>query len=136
LTTYFSGLTPELQPFLAAFDCVLIDLVIVEYCFSYPQLRSDYTRLTELLLQYSRRKRALVRLLEEQVELVRHLLTSQSGQAFIETTFIYLSWAIPMTDSEVITIFHRISPEAGELAIPHDCHGFRCSKGVHAATHH
>jgi predicted transposase YdaD len=56
-------------------------------------------------------------MLDEQAELVRNLLASHPGQAFIETTFIYLSWASPLTNSEVIAIFHRISTEAGKLVM-------------------
>ena len=115
MESYFPKVEPELIPFLPAFDYVLIDLKTVEA--KLPQLQSDFARLTGLLLQYSRRKRDLIRILETHAQIIQNLAGFQSGQIFIETTFIYLNWSSSLTTSEVIAIFNRISTQAGTIAM-------------------
>lgn len=105
----------ELNSFLPAFDYVLIDLGTIEK--KLPQLHSDYARLTGILLQYSRRKRALMRILDTHAQLVRNLIATDSGRAFVSTTLVYLNWASQLTTVEVITIFERISTEAAEIVM-------------------
>lgn len=95
LSAYFPGLVIESNPYLPVFDYVLIDLGTIEE--KLPQLRSDYARLTGLLLQYSRRKRALERVLTAHAQVMRNLIETTSGQAFISPTFIYLNWTSGLT---------------------------------------
>lgn len=115
LQAYFPQLESELNPFLPNFDYVLIDLTTVET--KLPQLHSDFARLTGLLLQYSRRRRDLIRVLEPHTQLIQNLISFSNGRVFIETTFIYLNWSSSLTTSEVIAIFNRISTEAGTIAM-------------------
>lgn len=115
LTAYFPKLAPELNPFLPNFDYVLIDLTTIEM--TLPQLHSDFARLTGLLLQYSRRKRELIRVLESHAQIIQNVVAFPTGQSFIETTFIYLNWSSSLTTSEVIAIFSRISTQAGTIAM-------------------
>jgi len=115
MQTYFLQFEPELKPFLPDFEYVLIDLTTIET--KLPQLHSDLARLTGLLLQYSRHKRDLVRVLETYAQIIQNLVTSPTGRIFVETTFIYLNWSSPLTTTEVISIFSRISTEAGTIAM-------------------
>lgn len=112
---YFGKLAPELMPFIPAFDYVLIDLTDINR--KLPALTSDYARLTGLLLQYSRRKRDLMRILDEHAQIIRTLALSAPGRTFVSTTLVYLNWASGLTPVEIITIFERISTQAGELAM-------------------
>ena len=112
---YFFPVAPELLSFLPTFDYILIDLTTIET--KLTDFRSDYARLTGLLLQYSRRRRDLIRILDDYAQVVRNLSMSAKGQNFVETTFVYLNWASPLTTTEVIAIFHSISNEAGNIAM-------------------
>ncbi|GAB4055238.1 Rpn family recombination-promoting nuclease/putative transposase [Spirosoma litoris] len=105
---YFPVLHGTLIPYLPAFDYLLIDLSTLSDE-RLPTLRSDYARLTAILLQNSRRKRELARLLDIFADVVRRLIETPSGQRFVSTGFLYLSYTTNLTKVELFGIFSRIS---------------------------
>lgn len=115
LWAYFPGMADELSSYLPTFDYVLIGLGTIEE--KRPRLRSDYAKLTGLLLQHSRRKRALIQMLETHAQFMRNLAATDQGRAFVATTVIYPSWTNQLTTVAVITIFERISTQAGQAAM-------------------
>lgn len=74
-------------------------------------LPSDYARLTAILLQNSRRKRELTRLLDTFADVVRRLVETPAGQRFVGTGFLYLSYTSNLTKVELFGIFSRISSQ-------------------------
>ncbi|QMW01285.1 Rpn family recombination-promoting nuclease/putative transposase [Spirosoma foliorum] len=105
---YFPALHETLIPYLPAFDYLLIDLSTLSDE-RIPTLRSDYARLTAILLQNSRRKRELARLLDIFADVVRRLIETPNGQRFVGTGFLYLSYTTNLTKVELFGIFSRIS---------------------------
>ncbi|AUD04787.1 hypothetical protein CWM47_24875 [Spirosoma pollinicola] len=93
---------------LPAFDYLLIDLSTLSDE-RLPILQSDYARLTAILLQNSRRKRELTRLLDAFADVVRRLVETPAGQRFVNTGFLYLSYTADLTKIELFGIFNRIS---------------------------
>ena len=76
-----------------------------------PTLQSDYARLTAILLQNSRRKRELTRLLDTFADVVQRLVNTFDGQRFVGTGFLYLSYTSNLTKVELFGIFSRISSQ-------------------------
>lgn len=107
---YFAPLHETLLPYLPAFDYLLIDLSTLSDE-RLPTLRSDYARLTAILLQNSRRKRELTRLLDTFADVVRRLVETPDGQRFVGTGFLYLSYTTDLTKAELFGIFSRISSQ-------------------------
>ncbi|AKD54160.1 RpnC/YadD family protein [Spirosoma radiotolerans] len=60
-------------------------------------------------MQNSRRKRELTRLLDTFADVVQRLVETPSGQRFITTGFLYLSYTTNLTKIELFGIFSRIS---------------------------
>lgn len=115
LSTYFASYPSELLPFLPSFDYVLIDLGNIEN--RLPFLKTNYARLTGLLLQYSRQKRQLERVLLDHAEIISTLANTKEGQVLVETGFIYLSWTSGLTTQQIIGIFQKISSKAASTAM-------------------
>ena len=88
---YFSPLDKTLLAYLPTFDYLLIDLSTLSDE-KLPTLRSDYARLTAILLQNSRRKRELIRLLDTFADVVWRLVETPAGERFVGTGFLYLSY--------------------------------------------
>ena len=107
---YFSPIDKTLLAYLPAFDYLLIDLSTLSDE-KLPTLRSDYARLTAILLQNSRRKRELTRLLDTFADVVRRLVETPAGQRFVGTGFLYLSYTSNLTKVELFGIFSRISSQ-------------------------
>lgn len=107
---YFSPLDKTLLAYLPAFDYLLIDMSTLSNE-KLPTLRSDYARLTAILLQNSRRKRELTRLLDTFADVVRRLVETPAGQRFVGTGFLYLSYTSNLTKVELFGIFSRISSQ-------------------------
>jgi predicted transposase YdaD len=105
---YFSPIDQTLLAYLPAFDYLLIDLSTLSDE-RLPTLRSDYARLTAILLQNSRRKRELTRLLDTFADVVRRLVETPAGERFVGTGFLYLSYTANLTKVELLGIFSRIS---------------------------
>ncbi|ADB36119.1 Rpn family recombination-promoting nuclease/putative transposase [Spirosoma linguale] len=105
---YFAPLHETLTPYLPAFEYLLIDLSTLSDE-RLPTLQSDYARLTAILLQNSRRKRELTRLLDAFADVVRRLTDTTAGQRFVSTGFLYLSYTANLTKVELFGIFSRIS---------------------------
>ncbi|QDK82691.1 hypothetical protein EXU85_30420 [Spirosoma sp. KCTC 42546] len=105
---YFAPLHETLNAYLPAFDYLLIDLSTLSDE-RLPTLQSDYARLTAILLQNSRRKRELTRMLDTFADVVRRLVETPAGQRFVGTGFLYLSYTADLTKVELFGIFSRIS---------------------------
>lgn len=115
LTTYFTKVSQGLLRYLPEFDYVLIDLSKIEERF--PQLKTDYARLTALLLQFSRRKSSLLRIIDDHARVIQQLVDSTKGQAFIQAVVIYLNWSSGLTTPEIISTFRSISIKTGDVAM-------------------
>lgn len=107
---YFSPLDKTLLAYLPAFDYLLIDLSTLSDE-KLPTLWSDYARLTAILLQNSRRKRELIRLLDTFADVVWRLVETPAGERFVGTGFLYLSYTSNLTKVELFGIFSRISSQ-------------------------
>ncbi|GAB2516187.1 Rpn family recombination-promoting nuclease/putative transposase [Spirosoma aerophilum] len=105
---YFSPIDQTLLAYLPTFEYLLIDLSTLSDE-RLPTLRSDYARLTAILLQNSRRKRQLTRLLDTFADVVRRLIETPAGERFVGTGFLYLSYTADLTKVELFGIFNRIS---------------------------
>ena len=108
LSAYFESIDDVLLPFTPVFDYVLIDLSKVPEAVL-PRLHNDYARLTALLLQNSRRKKRLARVMEQYAEVFQNLVETVLGQRFVGTAVIYLSAASSLGKTELIAIFRRVS---------------------------
>jgi predicted transposase/invertase (TIGR01784 family) len=115
-SAYFDELPNELIAYVPAFEYILINLQQVVQN-GLTLLRSDYARLTALLLQHSRNQRRLLRVFEEFAHLFAALAQEQSGRAFIEKSFLYVYWTTDLTKQQVVAIFHKISRQTGEAAM-------------------
>ena len=107
---YFAPLDETLRPYLPAFDYLLVDLSTITDE-RLPTLQSDYARLTAILLQNSRRKRELARMLDAFADVVRRLIQAPAGERFVGTGFLYLSYMKDLTKVELFGIFTRITTE-------------------------
>ncbi|MGF7217129.1 putative transposase/invertase (TIGR01784 family) [Spirosoma lacussanchae] len=107
---YFAPVDESLRVYLPDFDYLLVDLSTLSDE-RLPLLRSDYARLTAILLQNSRRKRELARLLDTFADVVRRLVETPAGQRFVGTGFLYLTYTSALTRVELFTIFSRISSQ-------------------------
>ncbi len=110
LPDYFQPFDDTLQPYLPAFDYLLVDLSTLTDE-RLPSLQSDYARLTAILLQNSRRKRELARMLNAFADVVRRLVQVPVGERFVGTGFLYLSYMKDLTKAELFGIFTSITSE-------------------------
>jgi len=108
---YFEPLDNTLRNYLPAFDYLLIDLSLLTDE-RLPTLQSDYARLTAILLQHSRRKRELIRILDAFADVVRRLVDTPGGQRFVGTDFLYLSYMKDLTRVELFGIFTHVTTKA------------------------
>jgi len=113
---YFSTTDPLLISYIPSFDYVLINLKTAteESLF---RLRTDYARLTALLLQNSRHQQRLLRVFDDFAQLFERLAQDAAGRGFIEASFLYVYWTTDLTKQQVVAIFHKISRQTGEAAM-------------------
>lgn len=113
---YFPTADALLAPYLPSFDYELINLKTTTEA-ALSQLRTDYARLTALLLQNSRNQQRLLRVFEDFAQLFERLAQDNAGRGFIETSFLYVYWTTDLTKQQLIAIFHKISRQTGEAAM-------------------
>ncbi|MBD2756207.1 Rpn family recombination-promoting nuclease/putative transposase [Spirosoma validum] len=113
---YFGKLDNTLAAFVPSFDYVLIDLNTINDQ-RLSAFKTDYARLTALLLQNSRHQQRLLRIFKRFNQVFDHLTQDSVGRAFIETTFIYVYWTTNLTKDQVVTIFRKISIQTGAVAM-------------------
>lgn len=116
LIKYFGELDISLSAFIPSFDYVLIDLSKINDR-GLSALKTDYARLTALLLQNSRHQQRLLRIFKQFGQVFDRLSQDPAGRTFIETTFIYVYWTTNLTKDQVVTIFRRISIQTGAVAM-------------------
>lgn len=117
VTAYFKHNRIELFQYVPSFDYVLINLEDVTTSNGLTLLRSDYARLTALLLNHSRNQRRLLRVFEEFADLFKRLSQSATGRTFIEASFLYIYWTTDLNKWQVVAIFQNISRQTGETAM-------------------
>ena len=113
VTAYFPDLPTSLHPYVPAFEYVLINLGDVAKT-GLSLLRTDYARLTTLLLRHSRNQKRLLRVFDEFAYLFERLAEEPAGKNFIDASFLYIYWTTDLTKTQVVTIFQKISRPVGE----------------------
>lgn len=113
---YFAPFDETLRSYLPAFDYLLVDLSTLTDE-RLPTLQSDYARLTAILLQNSRRKRELARMLDAFADVVRRLVDTPGGKRFVGTGFLYLSYMKDLTKVELFGIFTRITVQTNSTVM-------------------
>lgn len=113
---YFDALNADLLPFIPSFDYILLNLgshteELLE------KLKTDYARLTALLLQHSRKQQRLLKLFDDFADAFDRLAQEPVGRTFIETSFLYVYWSTNLTKEQVVTIFRKISRRTGDIAM-------------------
>jgi predicted transposase/invertase (TIGR01784 family) len=113
---YFDLTETGLSRFVPSFDYILINLR-TDLDRLLPVLKTDYARLTALLLQHSRQQQRLLQVFTDFADVFDRLADEALGRTFIETSFVYVYWSTDLTKEQVITIFRNISRRTGTIAM-------------------